>query len=118
MTRPLVIVEHPWGQLPDPIRHSYLTLCIQDCHRRGESPVASVATYVLTHALDDLKPEERAQGTAGGLEWYRVAEKAVVYTDYGISAGMQQGMARAIEAGVPVEVRQLWPTQAALPAQP
>lgn len=110
MTRPLVIIEAPYAQNPQAMA-LYLRACIQDCLLRGESPIASVATFCLTGALDDLKPEERTEGIAAGLAWYRVAEKAVAYTDHGISAGMMLGMAAAQNAGVVVEVRELYQTK-------
>lgn len=86
----------------------YLRCCILDCRKRGESPIASVPTYVLTGALDDLEPAQRADGIAAGLEWYRVADACVAYTDHGISAGMMQGMDRAQVEGVPIEIRELF----------
>lgn len=108
--RPLVIIEAPYAADPKAFT-AYLGACVADCHRRGESPIASVATYVLTGALNDLVPEERRAGIEGGLAWYRVADRCVAYVDHGISAGMQQGMARAQAAGVRVEIRELYPTQ-------
>ncbi len=108
----LVIIEHPWKDLPPAIRHTYLKLCIQDCLRRGEAPMASVPVFCMTGALDDLNPEERRQGIAAGLEWYRAADGCVAYTDHGISAGMMQGMAHAQSLGKIVEVRELYPREA------
>lgn len=104
----LVIIEHPWKDLPPEIRTAYLTLIIQDTIRRGEAAIGSVPTYVLTGALDDLNPQERTTGIALGLEWYRAANKCVAYVDHGISAGMMQGMHRAQEQGVEVVVRELF----------
>lgn len=110
MTRRLVIIESPYAKDPDRMV-DYLRACIQDTLRRGESAMASVPIYALTGALNDLKPEERKAGIAAGLEWYRVAEACVAYTDYGISAGMMEGMARARDEGVPIEVRELYPAE-------
>lgn len=110
MTR-LVIIEHPWARLEPDVRTAYLKAIIQDTLSRGEAAIGSVPTYVLTGALDDLKPEERATGIEAGLAWYKVADRCVAYTDYGISAGMMQGMAAAQAAGVRVEIRELYPTQ-------
>ncbi|MEI6283379.1 MAG: hypothetical protein WCP82_11815 [Alphaproteobacteria bacterium] len=106
MTRPLVIIEAPYAQSPERMLE-YLRACIVDSLRRGESPITSVGTFVTTGALDDLKTAERKEGIEAGLEWYRVAEACVAYVDFGISAGMQQGMYRAQEHGVPIEVREI-----------
>jgi hypothetical protein len=57
--------------------------------------------------LDDDQPDERALGIRAGLEWYGVADACVVYTDHGISNGMRQGIRRARDCGVPVELRGL-----------
>jgi hypothetical protein len=107
----LVIIEHPWKDLDPTTRTAYLKAIIQDTILSGEAAIGSVPTYVLTQALDDLQPDERKTGIALGLEWYRVAEKCVAYVDHGISAGMQMGMAAAQKAGVPVEVRELYPRE-------
>ena len=42
-----------------------------------------------------------------GAIWYRTADAAVVYTDRGISRGMEFGIATAKAAGKPVEYRSL-----------
>ena len=56
--------------------------------------------------LRDEIPAERQWGVAAGLAWRKVADASVVYTDRGISAGMEHGIA----AAKPVEFRSLGPT--------
>src|ERR1700743_3548010 len=98
----LVILESPYAG--DTARNiDYAHQCIKDCLRRGEAPIASHILY--TTALDDAVPEERALGIEAGLAWGKVADLTVVYTDFGISAGMRQGIDRARAEGRPVEFR-------------
>ena len=54
--------------------------------------------------------DERERGIAAALAWYRAADAAVVYTDRGISRGMELGIATAKAAGKPVEFRSLGQT--------
>jgi len=86
----------------------YLQHCIRDCIARGESPYAS--HQMLTDALDDTVPREREQGIQAGFEWRSVAEATVVYTDLGISRGMQYGIEHAEQLGHPIEYRSLGDT--------
>jgi hypothetical protein len=82
----LVVIESPYAG--DVARNlAYLDACIRDCIARGESPYAS--HKMLTTALDDTKPDERAAGIAAGLCWRRVADLRVFYTDLLWSAGMR-----------------------------
>lgn len=74
---------------------------------RGEAPIASHLLYTQDGVLNDDIPEERAHGVDAGLAWRTVAEASVVYTDLGISKGMEYGIAAAKAAGVPVEFRTL-----------
>jgi hypothetical protein len=73
--------------------------------RLGEAPLASHLLY--TQFLDDTIPEQRALGIRAGLEFYRVAEACVVYTDLGLSTGMRAGITRAKKFQVPIEYRSL-----------
>lgn len=102
--KPLVIIESPYSG--DVARNTdYARACLQDSLRRGEAPIASHLLH--TQVLDDMRPDERGLGIEAGLAWYRVAEKCVVYEDFGMSRGMAEGMARARSHGVPVEFRRL-----------
>jgi hypothetical protein len=58
---------------------------------------------------------ERQLGMEAGWSWYRATEACVVYTDRGVSPGMEAGIARARAAGKPVEFRSLKAGPSALP---
>ena len=70
-----------------------------------EAPFASHLLY--TRVLDDRSARQRRQGIDAGLAWSDVSEATVVYADYGISSGMQEGIDRALRAGRPVETRMI-----------
>src|SRR5258708_16249838 len=93
------------GDIEENVR--YARLCVRDSLQRGESPIASHLLYTQPGILDDLKPDERQWGIDAGLAWRAVAQASVVYTDRGISKGMEYGMAAASAAGLPVELRTL-----------
>lgn len=102
--KPLVILESPYGG--DVERNTaYARACLLDSLRRGEAPIASHLLH--TQVLDDRNKFERKWGIEAGLAWYRVAEKCVVYEDFGMSPGMAEGTARARSHDVPVEYRRL-----------
>ncbi|MGN7963401.1 DUF7768 domain-containing protein [Brucella sp. 22210] len=108
--KPLVIIESPYSG--DVARNTeYARACLLDSLRRGEAPIAS--HLLLTQVLDDLRPDERELGIEAGLAWYRVAEKCVVYEDWGKSSGMITGIRRAKQFSVPVEFRNIEASAAA-----
>lgn len=99
-----VILESPYaGDVEKNV--SYAKQCMLDCIRRNEAPFASHMLY--TQILDDLKMDERDLGIEAGLVWGKVADKTVVYTDLGVSRGMQLGIDRAKSEGRTVEFRKL-----------
>ncbi len=100
-----VILESPYkGQR---VRNlAYAEECIADCLKRGESPLAGHLCFTLF--LDDNKPHERALGIQATLAWGECAEAFVVYEDFGITEGMQQGIDFAECNLIPVERRQLY----------
>lgn len=106
-----VIVESPFAGrgekriVQEAFNKAYLAACFFDCYKRGESPIASHALGPL--ALDDTNPEQRKLGIEAGFAWRSVAEKIVVYTDLGISSGMQWGIEAAEKAGAEIEYRTL-----------
>src|SRR5712691_6958170 len=100
----LVVIESPYAG--DVVKNKlYLRYCIRDCFNRNEAPFASHQMY--TDALDDMIPGERSKGTNAGLNWGMKADAAVVYTDLGLSAGMEQGITAAADHGRRVEFRKL-----------
>lgn len=101
---PLVIIESPYsGNVDENVR--YARECVRDCLLRGESPFASHLLYTQPGVLDDNVPIERKLGMSSGWEWYRNADKCVVYADLGITGGMKDGVRAANEHWVPVETR-------------
>ena len=102
----LVIIESPFaGDVEKNLK--YARLCMKDCLIKGEYPFASHLLYTQEGILDDTIPEERKLGINAGLTWGRFASKTVVYTDLGITEGMNQGIERAEEEGREVEMREL-----------
>ncbi len=101
----LVILESPYAEGDTPTNIEYAREAMLDCLNRGESPM--VSHLLFTQVLDDKDPLERDKGMIAGLHWYRVASKSVVYTDFGISRGMEKGIQWAETFGVPIEYRQL-----------
>lgn len=110
----LVIIESPYkGDIPR--NKLYLRSCIRDCLSHGESPYAS--HRMLTDALDDDSPAERALGIAAGLAWRRAHYRneeglvqhvtPVFYTDLGWSGGMSSALALYEEEGIHFERRVL-----------
>ena len=104
--RPLVVVESPYaGDVEKNIR--YARACMRDALIRGEYPFAMHLLYTQDGILDDDIPEERELGIEAGLAWCRYASKTIVYTDLGISPGMELGIQRAEEEGREIEYRKL-----------
>ena len=100
----LVIIESPYmGDVSKNI--AYARKCMSDSLLRGESPFASHLLY--TQVLDDTIPQQRMMGMQRAFEWYRSADLMAVYTDKGISSGMQKGMEIAEEFGIKIEYRRL-----------
>lgn len=102
----LVIIESPFAG--DVEKNTlYARACVRDSLLRGEAPIASHLLYTQEGILNDDVPEERQHGIDAGLAWRTVAQASVVYTDMGISKGMEYGIKAAQDAGVPVEYRTL-----------
>lgn len=102
----LVIIESPYaGDIK--VNVEYARACVRDSLSRGEAPIASHLLYTQPGILCDDIAEERQWGIDAGLAWKSVAQASVVYTDRGISKGMEYGIAAATAAGIPVEYRML-----------
>ena len=103
----LVIVESPYaGNVEENIK--YARACLKDCLERGEAPFASHLLYTQEGVLDDNNPMQRDLGIRAGLMWGNLAEATVVYTDRGISKGMEFGIAEAMRKGRMIEFRKLY----------
>lgn len=106
-----VILESPYaGDIELNLR--YARACMRDCLIRGEAPLASHLLYTQSGILDDGDPFQRKLGIDAGLVWGTFAAKTVVYTNLGISKGMQYGIDHALKNNRVVEYRSLesWKT--------
>ena len=100
----LVIIESPYmGNVKSNV--AYARKCMSDSLLRGESPFASHLLY--TQVLDDTKEIERLTGMSRAFNWYRHADLMAVYTDKGVSKGMEMGMEVAKNLGINIEYRKL-----------
>lgn len=101
-----VIVESPYaGEIETNV--AYARAAIRDCLSRGEAPLASHLLYTQPGVLRDEVPDERQWGIDAGLAWGNVAEATIVYSDLGISRGMQYGIDNAKRASRTIEIRNL-----------
>lgn len=102
----LVILESPYaGDVERNV--AYARACLADSLQRNEAPLASHLLYTQPGVLNDDEPDERTLGIKAGLAWGAAAELTAVYTDRGISGGMEYGIRSAITAGRWVEYRSL-----------
>lgn len=105
-----VILESPLGSPTRDgieLNKEYARNCMKDSLIRGEAPFASHLLYDHPSILNDMIPEERHWGMNAGFEWIQMAEMTVVYTDFGISRGMAEGIKQAEKHGRPIEYRSL-----------
>lgn len=99
-----VLIESPFkGDRKRNLKYAFE--CFKDSFKRNEAPYASHLLY--TQMLDDDIQEERDLGIKMGLEWGKCADKTVVYTDHGISSGMEYGIKEAKRVGRLIEYRSL-----------
>lgn len=99
-----VLIESPFaGDVQGNLE--YLKDCLRDSLARKEAPYASHLFF--TQFLNDLDPQERLQGITAGLCWGEAAQLTAVYTDRGISKGMQYGIEVAQACKRPIEYRSL-----------
>lgn len=104
LMKPLVIIESPYAG--DVKRNEdYAKRCMHDSLMRGEAPFLSHVLY--TQCLNDTIPEDRKLGMEAGWAWIKVSDKTIVYEDYGISKGMQEGIDIAKNIGHKVEFRKI-----------
>lgn len=102
----LVIIESPYaGDVINNIE--YARKCVRDSLSRGEAPLASHLLYTQTNILSDDVPQERQWGIDAGLAWGALAEATIVYTDRGISKGMEYGIKNAQVNHRPIEYRSI-----------
>ena len=99
-----VIIESPYGgNIEQNVR--YLRACMRDCILRKEAPFASHGLYTQPGVLRDEVTNERELGITAGFAFRRNADKTVVYTDLGVSRGMQAGIDHAMSISHLIEYR-------------
>lgn len=98
----LVIIESPYSGDVE-ANTKYARECMLDSLRRGEAPYASHLLY--TQVLDDTALDQRHWGMESGFAWGAKADLCAVYTDRGISGGMEEGIRRAVQNGLSIEYR-------------
>lgn len=102
----LVVIESPYaGNVERNLR--YLRACMRDCLMRGEAPFASHGLYTQPGVLNDRIPKERQRGMEAGFHWGAKADATVVYTDLGVSFGMNDGIKAATLKRRAIEFRKL-----------
>lgn len=101
-----VIIESPFaGELS--LNIYYARLAIRHSLSLGESPIASHLLYTQHTILNDDISEERMWGINAGLEWKKVADKQIFYTDLGWSKGMLYAKDYAVKNSVKIEERRI-----------
>lgn len=101
-----VVLESPFaGNIERNIE--YAKLCIRDMLLKDEAPIASHLLFTQPGILNDNDKEQRKLGIEAGHSWIRVADTVVVYTDFGISPGMEIGITRAMNSKVDIQYRNL-----------
>jgi hypothetical protein len=87
----------------------YARACIRDSLIRGETPFASHLFYTQPGILDDDIPHERELGINAGQDIIDSLPDIItaVYSDLGISRGMEYGIERAKKKGRSIEYRLL-----------
>ena len=100
-----VIIESPYKGFDLLDNIDYARQCMWHSLLQGESPFVSHLLY--TQVLDDNIPEQREMGMTLARYWDCVADLCAVYTDRGISWGMEQGIEYANSIGLKVEERSL-----------
>ena len=99
-----VVLESPYaGDTPSNI--TYARLALRDSIARGEAPFASHLLY--TQVLNDAEYAQRLRGISLNLEFIIRCDRLVVYTDRGISVGMQLAIDHAKLLGKEIVYREI-----------
>lgn len=98
-----VLLESPYaGDIQTHV--AYAKRAMLDCLKRNEVPFAGHLLY--TQVLED-SGASRVLGIECHLTWLSAAATVVVYTDYGISSGMQKAIDEAGLLKIPVIYREI-----------
>jgi hypothetical protein len=105
----LVAIETPWAGLDAGEKaKKYLRNCIRDSLARNEIPWASHAMLAWTDALYETDEEQRLEGINVNKRMILRVDLVAVYSDHGISKGMQQAITWARMNGKRVESRRIY----------
>jgi len=99
-----VVIESPWAGNVNANR-LYALRCLRDSLQQGESPFMSHLLYPLVS--ENFSREERDRGMKAGREWIEVADRLIMYIDYGVSPGMNMARERAEELRIEIVVRKI-----------
>lgn len=93
---------------------NYAIYAMRDCLKRGEAPFVPHLMYTqapMVGFVPDNDPIHSCVGRTNAIDlscaWRPVADRTVVYTDYGISRGMEYGIAHAKSIGQEIEYREI-----------
>lgn len=103
---PAVMIESPFSAATLEEKNNnlaYARAAVQDSLQRGESPLAPHLWF--TEWLDDNDKAEREHGFACLESWMAKCDRVAVYTDRGLTRGIQFGIGLAFQLGKPVEWR-------------
>lgn len=106
-----VVLESPFAGITSEVHEgnvAYARFCLRDMlvvHH--EAPFASHLLYTQPRVFNDGDPKERNLGIAAGFTWRRQAKYTAVYTDRGISYGMELGIQDALSINQPIIYRTL-----------
>lgn len=84
---------------------SYAALACLDSLTRGEAPLAPHLLY--PQFLDESIEQDRETGMLCGLAWLSAGFRLAVYTDLGISPGMEAEIAHAERIGAAIHYRSI-----------
>ena len=107
----LVVIESPYKAKTEKELErnvKYARACMRDCFMKREYPFASHLLYTQKGVLDDNNHDERKLGIEAGLAWVKIADATIVYTDFGITDGMRQGVERAKDEEREIKYRKLF----------
>lgn len=99
-----VCIESPYAG--DTVRNlEYARACLTYCLDQGVAPFASHLLYPQVY--DDSSEHHREIGLQAANRIGRQCDEVWVFTDHGISSGMQRAIDEATEANQPVHYRRL-----------
>lgn len=102
-----VILESPYSYKNVTINVLYARAAMKHSLMKGEAPFASHLLYTQRGILDDDIPYERSLGINAGFVWREFVHMTVVYGDYGITKGMEEGILHARKLGQKIEFRSI-----------